>query len=231
MMHLIRRALASIRARAGVVKRRRSEHVPGLVGRPEAYAFKQQFQITFLRSQGLLPRDSVLDYGCGVLRGGIPVIRYLDAGNYVGLDIRPEALRAAHKAVRRESLTNKKPTLVNGDQIDALNLGRHFDFIWAFSVFFHLADDHLDECLRFAARHLKPDGTLFANVGLGNREPGVWREFPVVWRTLEEYARRGRAVGLDVSPLGQLSQFGHHSPTDPEEDEQMMLAFKISPPA
>jgi hypothetical protein len=34
-----------------------------------------------------------------------------------------------------------------------------------------------------------------------------------------------------VSPLGPLSRFGHHSPTDPEEDEQTMLAFTIAPRA
>jgi len=28
-----------------------------------------------------------------------------------------------------------------------------------------------------------------------------------------------------------LRQFGHHSPTDPEEDEQTMLGFTIAPRA
>src|SRR6185312_11871784 len=109
MIVLIRKALASIRSRAASVRRARSQRVPELVGRPEAYAFKQQFQMSFLRAQGLLPRHSLLDYGCGVLRGGLPLIRYLDTGHYVGLDVRPEALREARKAVRREGLTEKKP--------------------------------------------------------------------------------------------------------------------------
>ena len=225
MIGLIRRALESIKARTSSVRRKRSEHVPGLVGRPEAYAFKQQFQMSFLRGQGLLPRHSLLDYGCGVLRGGIPLIGYLDAGNYVGLDVRPEALRAARKAVRFRRLTTKKPTLVRAEDVDALHLGRRFDYVWAFSVFFHMTDDHVDACLRFVARHLASHGTLFANVVLGEHTPGAWREFPVIWRTLENYTHRAHSVGLSVSSLGQLSQFGHHSPTDPEEDEQVMLAF------
>jgi len=202
-----------------------SERVPGLVGRPEAYAFKQQFQMSFLRGQGLLPQHSLVDYGCGVLRGGIPLIRYLDAGNYVGLDIRAEALIAAQEAIRRERLTSKKPTLVRAAKIDALDLGRRIDYIWAFSVFFHLTDEHVDGCLRFVARHLANNGTFFANVGLGERKTGSWREFPVIWRTLEEYRAHASAAGLSVSPLGELSRFGHHSPTDPEEDKQIMLAF------
>lgn len=225
MIHLIRRGLASIRARTASARRRWSDRIPELVGRADAYAFKQQFQMSFLRSHGLLPHNSLLDYGCGILRGGIPLIRYLDAGNYVGLDVRAEALREAQKAIRRERLTDKMATLVKGDHIDALDLRRRFDYVWSFSVFFHLIDDHVDACLRFVARHLAADGTLFANVTLGEREPGAWREFPVIWRTLENYRRAAHAVGLSVSPLGQLSEFGHHSPTDPEEDKQVMLAF------
>lgn len=231
MIHLIRRALASIRARTTSIRRKRSEHLPGLVGRPDAYVFKQQFQMSFLRAQGLQPRHSLPDYGCGVLRGGIPLIEYLDSGNYVGLDVRREALRAAQKAVRRQRLTTKKPTLVRAENVDALNLGRRFDYVWAFSVLFHLTDDHVDACLRFVARHLATDGTFFANAGLGEHTPGRWREFPVIWRTLENYTHRAHSVGLSVSSLGQLSQFGHHSPTDPEEDEQAMLAFTIAPRA
>lgn len=228
MIRLIRRALASVRARTASVKRKRLERVPGLVGRPEAWMLKQQFQTSFLINHGLQPQHSLLDYGCGVLRGGIPLIRYLDVGNYVGLDVRAEALRAAQKAVRHERLTKKKPTLVRADDTDALSLGRCFDYVWSFSVFFHLTDEHVDACLRFVARHLAANGTLFANVALGEQQPGAWREFPVIWRTLENYTRRAHAVGLNVSPLGKLGQFGHHSPTDPEEDEQVMLAFTIS---
>lgn len=229
MIRLIRRGLASIRARIAAARRRWSDRVPSLVGRPEAYAFKQQFQMSFLQAHGLLPRHSLLDYGCGVLRGGIPLIRYLDAGNYAGLDIGADAIRAAKKVVRSEGLTKKGPTLVLVENIDSLNLNRRFDYAWAFSVFFHMTDDRVDACLRFVARHLAENGTFFANVGLGEHTPGSWRHFPVIWRTLDNYTTRARAAGLSVSALGELSQFGHHSPTDPEEDKQVMLSFSLAP--
>lgn len=229
MIRLIQRGLASIRARAAAAGRQWSHRVPELVGRPEAYEFKQQFQMSFLRSQDLQPRHALIDYGCGVLRGGIPLIRYLDAGNYVGLDVGADVLRAARKVVHRERLTNKKPTLVLIKDIDALNLSLRADYVWAFSVFFHMTDDHVDACLRFVARHLAENGTFFANVGLGEHTPGSWRHFPVIWRTLDNYTTRARAAGLSVSALGELSQFGHHSPTDPEEDRQVMLSFSLAP--
>lgn len=231
MIRLIQRGLASIQARTASVRRRWSDRVPELVGRPQAYEFKQQFQMSFLLRQGLQPRHALVDYGCGVLRGGIPLIKYLDTGNYIGLDVGADAVRAARKVARRERLTYKKPTLVLVKDIDALNLGRRVDYVWAFSVLFHMTNDHLDACLRFVSRHLAPSGTLFANVGLGKHAPGAWRHFPVLWRTLDDYTARARAVGLSVSPLGELSQFGHHSPTDPEEDKQVMLAFTAVPRA
>jgi len=231
MLRLVQRGLASLRARTAAAQRRWANRVPELVGRPEAYAFKQQFQMSFLQSHGLEARHALLDYGCGVLRVGIPLIRYLDTGNYVGLDIGADALHAAQKAVRRERLMDKKPTLVLVKDVQSLNLPRRFDYAWAFSVFFHMTDDQVDACLRFVARHLDAKGIFFANVGLGQHAPGSWRHFPVIWRTLDDYTARARAAGLTISVLGELSQFGHHSPTDPEEDTQVMLAFTAVPGA
>lgn len=64
----------------------------GKVGLPEAYHQKQKFQNDFLKSHGLLPHNKFVDIGCGVLRGGLPLIAYLDTGNYVGIDIRKQSL-------------------------------------------------------------------------------------------------------------------------------------------
>ena len=225
MMPLLGRIRASVRARLEAFRRKRAQRVPGLVGRPEAFALKREFQHSFLLSRGLQPRHTLLDFGCGVLRGGIPLIEYLDPGNYCGVDVREEALRVARKEVRRNGLTSKKPLLVHGTDIAMLSLDRRFDYAWAFSVLFHLSDENLDACLDFIARHLDGSGTFFANVNLGQRDSGAWLEFPVVWRSLDEYARRAQRVGLRVTPLGPLSEFGHHSPTDPEEDVQVMLSF------
>jgi hypothetical protein len=225
MMSLLLRARASVKARIGAFRRKRTERVPGLVGRPEAFALKREFQYSYLLGHGLQPRHTLLDFGCGVLRGGIPLIEYLDSGNYCGLDVRQEVLRGAGREVRRNGLRSKKPLLVHGADIAHLSLGRRFDFAWAFSVLFHLSNEKLDECLNFVARHLAADSVFHANVLLGTLDPGTWLQFPVVWRTLEEYAERARAAGLYVTALGTLSEFGHHSPTDPEEDAQTMLCF------
>ena len=40
-----------------------------------------------LIARGLRPDDLVVDYGCGTLREGVHLIRYLAKGRYIGLDI------------------------------------------------------------------------------------------------------------------------------------------------
>ena len=67
---------AASRARAAVAGRQARRH--GLVGRPELWQQKRDFQIAFLREHGLLPAHVLVDLGCGTLRGGIPIIAYLD---------------------------------------------------------------------------------------------------------------------------------------------------------
>lgn len=45
-----------------------------------------QLQCAFLVAQGLKSFHCLLDIGCGALRGGVHFIRYLDPGNYLGLE-------------------------------------------------------------------------------------------------------------------------------------------------
>ena len=44
----------------------------------------RRFQIAFLKERGLVPSSQLLEIGCGPLTGGIPIIEYLEPGNYVG---------------------------------------------------------------------------------------------------------------------------------------------------
>ena len=106
--------------------------------------------------------------------------------------------------------------------ISLLDLGRHFDFVWAFSVLFHMSDEILQQTLGFVARHLSSDGVFLANIHVGDRPPGAWQGFPVVWRTLEHYESACAANGLGVADLGPLEALGHHSGIA-EQDSQRML--------
>ena len=68
-----------------------------LVGPTSLWKMKQDFQIKFLKENGLLPIHKFIDIGCGTLRGGIPLIQYLNIANYYGIDVRELALDEGKK--------------------------------------------------------------------------------------------------------------------------------------
>src|SRR5260370_20885197 len=56
-----------------------------------------QLQIDFLVSQGLMPHHRLLDIGCGSLRGGAKLVRYLDPGHYAGVDLHENLINAGYE--------------------------------------------------------------------------------------------------------------------------------------
>lgn len=198
-----------------------------LVGQSHLWTMKRGFQIGFLTAAGLKPEHYVLDIGCGTLRGGIPMIRYLNDGHYFGVDTRPDVLKEAKKELEAENLTSKVPVLVCAPSIASLDLGRAFDYVWAFSVLFHMNDEILDDSFAFVQRHLDPHGTFYANVNIGAHPAGMWKGFPVIWRTLASYQRLGDAHALTVEDVGPLRAFGHMTGIE-DQDEQRVLKMTMS---
>jgi SAM-dependent methyltransferase len=109
-----------------------------------------KLQIDFLITKGLKSHHKLLDIGCGTLRGGRHIIKYLDSGNYYGIDISKGAIDHARTLVNQENLNSKKPILIVNEN---MNLkfsefeGNTFDFLLAQSVFTHLPPEHIEECL------------------------------------------------------------------------------------
>lgn len=196
-----------------------------LVGSPALWEMKRRFQVEFLRSRGLQPSDRLLDLGCGTLRGGIPLIEHLDARGYVGIDVRPEVIEEAEAELALHRLAHKHPTLLATGRLAELVLDRTFDVVWAFSVLIHMDADHLAEALAFSARHLSSTGVLYANVNVGDRAPGGWQGFPVMWRPLHAYGEAARQAGLVMEDLGTLGDLGHVSGVH-AQDAQRMLAVR-----
>jgi len=192
------------------------------VGPAHLWKAKREFQIAFLRQQELKPDDFLLDIGCGTLRGGIPIIEYLNAGNYYGFDVRSEVIDEARSELREEKLEHKNATLLTSEDINLLRLDRQFDVVWAYSVLFHLTDDILHSVMSVAGRHLKETGTFFTNVKAGEprmTEPRVARSsnelasatcrvFPFATRTLEFYEAVGKECGLAMRHLGNVKELG-----------------------
>lgn len=205
------------------------------VGPGAIWEVKRDFQFQFLTNCGLLPDHYLLDLGCGTLRGGIPLIRYLQKGHYFGLEIREEVIEEAQTELAQHGLQSREPTLTASDQLSTVRFETKFDFIWAFSVLFHMDDRGLEDAFALVAAHLNPGGVFYANVNIGPVDEKNWGNFPFVTRPLEFYNRHASEFGLSVADLGSLQELGHdlnsyrHLLKDADaHHSQRMLEFRWS---
>jgi cyclopropane fatty-acyl-phospholipid synthase-like methyltransferase len=104
-------------------------------------------QFDFLVQKGLKPEHKFLDIGCGVLRGGLNFIKYLEVGNYYGMDISSEAIIHSKNLVVEMGFQFRLPKLIVNRDLKFRELfGKKFDYILAQSVFTHLPSEYIEEC-------------------------------------------------------------------------------------
>jgi SAM-dependent methyltransferase len=122
-------------------------------------------QRRFLIDHGLQPEHTLLDIGCGSLRGGVHFIRYLEVGNYTGVDINQSLLEAGFTIeLKAAGMQDKMPqgnlVCLLGFEFDRLDC--HFDFALAHSLFTHLTFNRIRQCLERLAPVIKIGGHFFA---------------------------------------------------------------------
>ena len=142
----------------------RGDHRNVVGGRWEEIGVLQR---DFLIARGLAPHHALLDIGCGCLRGGVKFIRYLDAGNYYGIDVNAHLIAVGYDIeLASEGLTEKLPrdNLAVNEAFDAAAFNRRFDFALAQSVFTHLPPPMLRDCLTKLAPMMAPGGHFFATI-------------------------------------------------------------------
>jgi len=125
-----------------------------------------QLQFEFLREKGLKAEHKLLDLGCGCLRGGIHFIRYLEPGNYYGIDANESLLKAGYEVELAEAgLTEKLPrgNLHCNRIFDATMFQCQFDTVVSISLFTHLPASYLRAALERLAPVVVPGGKLFAS--------------------------------------------------------------------
>lgn len=173
----------------------------------------RRFQIEFLKGRGLLPYHTLLDIGCGPLQGGLAFIDYLHAGNYAGIDLRPESLNAAHIQIAKANLSAKNPLLQVSYSFGRDELGnRTFDFIWASQILYHLDCGELSLCLEQVASRLCPEGVFYGNVIFTPDNDGhwsTWEGFSFHAHSLEFVREAAGQHGLSMRFIGRMEDFGY----------------------
>ncbi len=118
-------------------------------------------QFEFLKAQGLEPHHVFLDVGCGSLRGGVHIIPYLEAGNYLGIEKEQILIDAGIKQeLGRPLYESKQPQLVVSAAFEFPRFTKVPDFALAQSLFTHLTVDHIDVCMK-KLRAFVPGGCRF----------------------------------------------------------------------
>jgi ABC-2 type transport system ATP-binding protein len=121
-----------------------------------------ELHMAFLRRQGLKPSDSVLDVGCGSLRTGVRLLKYLDAGRYVGIDL--DAALIAAGTTLEAPLTgadSSRGQYFVGNAVDLSGVEGNFDVIWMNGLLQDLPHEAAALALAAAVRRLAPAGRLF----------------------------------------------------------------------
>jgi hypothetical protein len=120
-----------------------------------------RLQLDFLLSAGLSPHHYLLDIGCGALRGGVHLIRYLDAGHYLGMEKEAELLEAGIDELGVDLYEQQVPLLIASDRFDVGRFGIVPDVAIAQSLFTHLPPLAIRTCLA-NLRRVMPAGSFFA---------------------------------------------------------------------
>lgn len=114
-----------------------------------------RIHLGLLRLEGLEPRHTVVDLGCGIGRLAAQIVPILVEGRFIGIDISRTMLREAARrtpasACKVEWKHQREPRF---DLPDA-----SVDFMTAFSVFTHMEPEDTLRYLRDAVRVVRPGG-------------------------------------------------------------------------
>jgi SAM-dependent methyltransferase len=216
LAHSVKRFLLHVRRnlyemRAFVPGLREQHRLEKMVGPLGFWKELQKYHLEILTKNGLKPHHKLLDLGCGPLLGGIPFIRYLDAGNYVGLDISPTAIEAAEQQIKKHKLSDKKPRVFLSDGFGEKELGNErFDFVWASQMLYYFNDEKLATILRIVGDHLAPGGKFLGDVfELDHYEFKFPELGKYVRHTPESLQKVAAQVGLKATLLGTIETFGY----------------------
>ena len=155
------------------VKKKSEKDYKGFVGNPEHYDLIGKTIFELLLNLGLKKHHKLLDIGCGSLRIGKYIIKFLDDFNYYGIEPNQWLLK---EPLKDKDIYNKHVNLSNDFDFDLQIFNEKFDFILANSIFIHAAQHQINKCLNEVKLVLKKDGKFIFNyfVGEENNKSLFW---------------------------------------------------------
>ena len=123
----------------------------------------------FLMSVDLKRTDTFLDIGCGCFRVGHKIMRYLDVGNYHGMDGRAEIINAGIRYVLSKEALLKRPETTVSWKFEFGKFGVKFDVMLAQSVLTHIPEHEIRLLFKKVEEFLADGGRAFLTFKRGKR--------------------------------------------------------------
>jgi hypothetical protein len=164
-----------------------------------------RLQIEFLIQQGLKPSHCLLDIACGSLRGGVHFIRYLEVGNYLGIDKESGLIELGiEREIGRAVYEKKKPEFVISDRFEFDRFSKKPQFSIAQSLFTHLNPTDISLCLKNLRQFVEQNHIFFAtfNEGVSSSNPEMSHSHDVFRYSRDEIAGFGEQVGWRATYIG-----------------------------
>lgn len=168
-----------------------------------------KLQFDFMVGRGLAPEHVFVDVACGSLRGGVHFIKYLDPGNYLGIEKERSLVRSGlthelPRAVRKE----KRPEFVISDAFEFSRFSKRPRFAIAQSLFTHLVPEQIELCLANLHAFVGDDHEFFATFSSGDSaaNPSQSDDLKRFTYTPEELAAMGERTGWRSDYIGE---WGH----------------------
>ena len=141
------------------------------VGNPDHYDKIGRLVFSLLLKKGLFPEHKLLDIGCGSLRVGEYILRYLKTGMYFGIepnrwliDKRCEELKKDDEDILRNFVYN------TDSKFDLQVFDQKFDFILCNSIFIHACKNEIEKVFYGVDKTLEDEGKFVFNYIQGKKD-------------------------------------------------------------
>lgn len=162
-------------------------------------------QLAVLIDEGMKPKHTLFEIGCGALVGSIPMIRYLYKNKYCGTDPNKWLRDDTLSIEQNQDILEKNPIFYSNDNFIPLNR-RKFDFIFAHSIFNHAADwqflGFLDDIKSFMKKDTKiiisllfAEGNAWGNSGYGSYPDNIGAINSDKWMAQDVIYKNGKPCG------------------------------------
>jgi SAM-dependent methyltransferase len=185
-------------------------------------------QLEFMIQNGLRKYHKFYDIGCGCLRAGVHFIKYLDPGNYFGIDMEQDLINIGIEQELGKKLYNeKKPEFITSAEFEFKNFSCSPDYAIAQSLFTHLTLKDIGKCLQrlkdvsndchFFASFDEEDVTPKPKSRQGLPNPPWSHSNLTFYYNFSDIAKCAKKTGWEATYLGE---WGHPS-------HQQMIFFCI----